>query len=99
MPTAAHLHNILDLSTMIETLSSARHEWWMCDGKKKQRREWEEAGAQAKLVALNKVNNRAAEIIEAVRARLGVHVVWGLGVKGGVEEVEQLVGREVLVGK
>lgn len=86
-----HLLTLRDISTLVTAIEDARKEWWNSEEKRRQRAVWTEKGEEAKLVGLQKVNNKTIEGIEAVRARLGVYVRWSLGFAGGIAEVEEMV--------
>lgn len=85
--------NVSDLITMLDILDETREQWWNDPKKSKQRKEWTETYQESKLVALQKVNNKTKETIDAMRARLGVCTKWTMGVAGGLEEIKETEGK------
>lgn len=65
-----------------------RTDWWNDPKKKAQRREWDEACDDKKLIAMHKINNATLGMIENMRAKVGVYVKWNLGVEDGIDEAE-----------
>lgn len=92
---ATLLENTRLLHATLSHLDESRREWWISPAKRAQRKQFEDSDG-AKLTALHKVNNATVERIEAMEAKLGGFVVWGLGLRGGVWELEN--GGKVRVG-
>lgn len=88
-----HLGLLVDVQTAMTAIEEARAEWWGSHAKCEQRRVWAERGEGDKLVRLQKVNNELKEVMEGCKAKLGGYVVWGLGIREGMEGVEKMMVR------
>lgn len=88
LPIPVSLLTILRaLAAKIQTLEDERQAWWSSPEKRAQRERMKEEGEQKKLAELHKINNTAAENVEAMKARFGMFLRWGVGMVGGVEEL------------
>lgn len=84
----ASLQDLLcTLSHELDVLESDREKWWTSPEKRRLRQQLEQDCNQRKLSDLHKINNGAAERVEAMVAKLGAFVKWSIGLRGGVEEL------------
>jgi hypothetical protein len=88
-PAAKHsplLPTLRDINTLLELLEEERVKWWQ--SKSSERKFWRETYQEDKLTGINVVNNKTVEMIESLMAKLGTFCRWTLGMKDGVEGLE-----------
>lgn len=72
-----------DINTLLELLEDERVKWWQA--KASERKFWRETYQEDKLTKINVVNNKTTEMIETLKAKLGLFCRWTLGLEDGVE--------------
>ena len=72
-----------DINTLLEVLEDERLKWWQA--KASERKFWRETYQEDKLTKINVVNNKTTEMIENLKAKLGLFCRWSLGMEDGVE--------------
>jgi hypothetical protein len=80
------LPTLRDINTLLELLEEERVKWWQ--PKSSERKFWRETYQEDRLTGINVVNNKTLEMIEGLKARLGTFCRWTLGMKDGVEGLE-----------
>jgi hypothetical protein len=80
------LPTLRDINTLLELLEDERVKWWQ--SKSSERKFWRETYQEDKLTGINVVNNKTVEMIEGLKAKLGTFCRWTLGLKDGVEGLE-----------
>jgi hypothetical protein len=80
------LPTLRDINTLLELLEDERVKWWQ--SKSSERKCWRETYQEDKLTGINVVNNKTVEMIEGLKAKRGTFCRWTLGMKDGVEGLE-----------
>jgi hypothetical protein len=80
------LPTLRDINTLLELLEEERVKWWQ--SKSSERKFWRETFQEDKLTGINVVNNKTVEMIEGLKAKLGTFCRWSLGMKEGIEGLE-----------
>lgn len=75
------------LYDQMNVLETDREKWWTSPQSRAKRTKFELEGDQKNLSELHKINNNTITSFEAISARFGGFVKWGLGMNGGVFEL------------